>query len=93
MADELKPPTNATTSLSTTAAPQGVDPIQQTATTRETVLTTEPLPEHSKQGLGALVEKIVHPTHGGSHTHSHTETVAVPITTGDGSTDLAPGSE
>ncbi|KAK7017212.1 hypothetical protein R3P38DRAFT_2986011 [Favolaschia claudopus] len=50
-----------------------------------------------KHGLGALVEKIVHPTHHGDHTHSHTDTVSVPVAQPEKPSDglagahLAPG--
>ncbi|KAJ7646262.1 hypothetical protein DFH06DRAFT_1300636 [Mycena polygramma] len=90
----------APSTTATAAAPQTAQPTEQTAdTTPQTVPTTEPPPEQKKHGLGALVDKIVHPTHGGNHTHSHTDTVSMPVAVpgtasdgvGVGGTHLAPG--
>ncbi|KAJ7876012.1 hypothetical protein B0H13DRAFT_2347816 [Mycena leptocephala] len=81
--------TAAPTTTTTAAAPQTAD------TNPQSVPTTEPPVEHRKHGVSALVEKIVHPTRAGDHTHSHTDTVSVPVAVpgapSDGPAHLAPG--
>ncbi|KAJ7174194.1 hypothetical protein C8R43DRAFT_1230867 [Mycena crocata] len=57
--------------------------------------TEPPVEPPKKHGIGAIVEKIVHPIHGSNHTHSHTDTVTVPVAVpakaSDGQAHLAPG--
>ncbi|KAJ6534110.1 hypothetical protein B0H19DRAFT_1080613 [Mycena capillaripes] len=85
-----------TTNIQATASPSTTAATPQTATTDpRSEPDTEPPVEHRKHGIGALVEKIVHPKHGGDHTHSHTDTVSVPVAVpekpSDGQAHLAPG--
>ncbi|KAK6987489.1 hypothetical protein R3P38DRAFT_3101415, partial [Favolaschia claudopus] len=82
-----------------TTTTSAVAPQQAAATSPETQppTTTETTHHKEKHGLGALVEKIVHPTHHGDHTHSHTDTVSVPVAQPEKPSDgvagahLAPG--
>ncbi|KAF7354262.1 hypothetical protein MVEN_01114200 [Mycena venus] len=72
-------------------------PPQAAATSPDQTAQTEapPTDSHKKHGVGALIEKIVHPIHGSDHTHSHTEAVSVPVAVpekpSDGGAHLAPG--
>ncbi|KAJ7793956.1 hypothetical protein B0H14DRAFT_2622330 [Mycena olivaceomarginata] len=101
----------ASTSTTTAAAPQTAAattthaPTQgaatspnQTATESLSQSSKEPPVEHKKHGIGAIVDKIVHPhghskTPSQSHTHADTESVpvAVPAAPSDGPAHIAPG--
>ncbi|KAF8212816.1 hypothetical protein K438DRAFT_2010076 [Mycena galopus ATCC 62051] len=84
-----QPINNATAATSTTVN----EPTQAAATSPDQTATEAPV-EHKKHGIGAIIEKIVHPIHGSGHTHLETDTpsvpVAVPETASDGPARVLP---
>ncbi|KAF7346787.1 hypothetical protein MSAN_01817300 [Mycena sanguinolenta] len=69
------------------------EPTQQAATSPDQT-ATEPPVEHKKHGIGAIIEKIAHPSGHHDHTHSHTDIASVPVAVpkeaSDGQAHLAP---